>query len=48
MPGTMEVAGGLMIMPITAGIASHPLGTLIGLAGYETLSEIEKWCSIHY
>ncbi len=41
-PSTMEVLGGLTILPITAGMASNPVTTLIGIAGYQTLSEIEN------
>ena len=39
---TPELIGGLITLPVTAALASNPLGTLLGLATFEALSEAES------
>jgi len=41
-PNYAELLGALSIPPIVAGLATHPAATALGLAGFQTLSEIEN------
>lgn len=41
-PTTQELLSGLFIPPIAMGFATAPAATLVGLAGYQALSEIES------
>ena len=41
-PTTGELMGGMLIMPITAGLMMHPATTILGITGFMGLSEIES------
>lgn len=42
MPSTPELMGTLMVLPITAGLMAHPVGTIIGLGAYQLIGEAEN------
>ena len=41
-PTTPELMGAMMIFPIAAGLASHPLSVVAGIGGFMALDEIEN------
>ncbi len=41
-PTSPELLGGMLILPITAGLMVHPVTTIIGISGFMGLSEIES------
>lgn len=41
-PTSPELLGGMLILPITAGLMTHPVTTIIGIGGFMGLSEIES------
>ncbi|KKN14423.1 hypothetical protein LCGC14_0996230 [marine sediment metagenome] len=42
MPTTPELVGGLMTFPIVAGLMSNPASTILGLATFQAMAEVES------